>query len=71
MSETMVDVQELQEMLAQGRPVTVLDVRQAGDYQEWAIPGSLHVDVYNALKAKAATAMDGVDVPDNRPIITI
>lgn len=71
MTETTIEVQELQEILAQGRPVTVLDVRHTGDYQDWAIPGSLHIDAYDALKAKAADAMGRVNLPDDRPIITI
>jgi rhodanese-related sulfurtransferase len=70
MTET-IEVRELQEMLAQRRPVTVLDVRHSGDYQDWSIPGSLHVDAYDALKAKAAHAMDDVKLPANIPVITI
>ncbi len=31
--------------------MTMLDVRKAEDRAEWAIPGSLHVDAYEALKA--------------------
>lgn len=71
MTETTIDVQGLQEMLTQGQPVTVLDVRHLGDFQDWAIPGSLHIDAYDALKAKTANAMDGVNLPGNKPIITI
>jgi rhodanese-related sulfurtransferase len=71
MAETTIEVQALQEMLAQGRPVTVLDVRHTGDYQDWAVPGSLHVDAYDSLKAKAAQAMDDVKLPANKPVITI
>lgn len=71
MTETTIEVQELQEMLAQGREVTVLDVRHTSDYQDWSIPGSLHIDAYDALKAKADNAMDGVNLPGHTPIITI
>jgi rhodanese-related sulfurtransferase len=71
MTETTIDVQALQALLAQGRPVTVLDVRHAGDYQEWAVPGSLNVDVYDALQAKAADAMRGVQLRAGKPVVTV
>jgi rhodanese-related sulfurtransferase len=71
MAETTIEVQKLQEMLAQGRPVTVLDVRHGSDYQDWSVAGSVHIDAYDALKAMAAEAMDGVNLPENKPIITI
>ncbi len=43
-------VGELQELLAAGLPVTVVDVRSRADL-DWAIPGSVHVDAYDDLKA--------------------
>ncbi len=46
-----VDVKTLQEWLADGRPVTVLDVRAPEDRAQWSIPGSIHVNAYDALKA--------------------
>jgi rhodanese-related sulfurtransferase len=39
-----IDVPTLQEWLAQGKPVKVLDVRPAQDRDVWWIPGSEHVD---------------------------
>lgn len=41
---------ELQKLLEAGRRVTVIDVRPLADV-DWAIPGSIHVDAYDALKA--------------------
>lgn len=41
---------ELQELLAAGRPVTVLDIRRPSD-REWSIPGSVAVDAYDAVKS--------------------
>jgi rhodanese-related sulfurtransferase len=47
-----IDAKTLMGMLERGEPVTVLDVRKAEDRAEWQIPGSVHVDAYDALKAK-------------------
>lgn len=58
-------------MLEQGEPVTVLDIRPAVERAEWAIPGSIHVDVYAALKAGDAAALDGVVLPDETPVVTV
>src|SRR3954447_25414137 len=56
-----IDVAELRKMLEIGQPVTVLDVRAAADRAEWFIPGSRHVDAYEALKAGALDALAGGD----------
>lgn len=66
-----VDVNTLREWLAEGKPVTVLDVRPAEDRAQWSIPGSLHVDAYDALKDGRPDALDGVAVPPDRPIVTV
>ena len=52
-----IDVAELRAMLEEHEPVTVLDVRTAEDRAEWAIPGSTHVDAYEALKAGDPAAL--------------
>jgi len=66
-----VDVAELQEMLEDHAPVTVLDIRTAEDRAEWAIPGSLHVDAYEALKAGDPDALAGAAIPMDAPVVTI
>src|SRR5687768_16894991 len=66
-----VDTETLRQWLEQGRPLIVLDVRTAADQVEWAIPGSVHVDAYDALKANDPYALDAVDLPDDRPVITV
>ena len=60
----------LQEMLKRDEPVTILDVRLTGEFEEWAIPGSTHLDVYKALKAKDPEAMAGLLLPTDRPVVT-
>lgn len=66
-----IDVDELRTLLESGQPVTVLDVRKAEDRAEWAIPGSIHVDAYEALKAGNPDALAGIDLPKDRPVVTV
>lgn len=66
-----IDVATLRDWLATGRPVTVLDVRPAAERAEWAIPGSLHVDAYDALKAGDPAALAGLALPGDRPVVTV
>jgi rhodanese-related sulfurtransferase len=66
-----VDVETLQEWLTVGRPVTVLDIRTPEDSAQWFIPGSIHVNAYDALKAEDPQALKGVDLPNDRPVVTI
>lgn len=66
-----IDVSTLRQWLTLGQPVLVLDVRQAADYADWAIPGSTHVDAYHALKAYDPTALDGLVLADDRPVVTV
>ena len=69
--ETTLNVETLREMLNQGQPVTVLDVRHASEWAEWAIPGSINADVYDALKAQDPAAMAGIALPGDGPVVTV
>jgi len=66
-----VDVNTLRDWLAEGKAVTVLDVRSAEDRAQWSIPGSLHIDAYDALKEGCPGALDGVVLPAHHPIVTV
>lgn len=66
-----IDVDDLRTMLEAHQPVTVLDVRKAADHAEWAIPGSLHIDVYDALKAGGPDVLADADIPTTAPVVTI
>jgi rhodanese-related sulfurtransferase len=46
-----IDMDTLREWLDTGQPVTVLDVRTDEDRAQWAIPGSMHLNAYDALRA--------------------
>lgn len=73
MNNTMIaiDVERLREMMDNGEPVTVLDVRPTDERQEWSIPGSVHVDAYRALNEGDPGALEGIDLPDDEPIVTV
>jgi glyoxylase-like metal-dependent hydrolase (beta-lactamase superfamily II)/rhodanese-related sulfurtransferase len=66
-----IDVETLREWLEEGRPVTVLDIREDQDYRETAIPGSTHFDVYQALKSGDPHALDHVHPPAGVPVVTV
>jgi glyoxylase-like metal-dependent hydrolase (beta-lactamase superfamily II) len=66
-----IDVETLRTWLEERRPVTVLDIRPLHERAEWAIPGSIHFDAYNALKAHDPEALAGVALPGDRPVVTV
>jgi rhodanese-related sulfurtransferase len=66
-----IDAKTLMGVLERGEPVTVLDVRKAEDRAEWQIPGSVHVDAYDALKAKDPSAMEEAELPEGLPVVTV
>jgi glyoxylase-like metal-dependent hydrolase (beta-lactamase superfamily II)/rhodanese-related sulfurtransferase len=70
-TDLVIDRETLRHWLDEGRRVTVLDVRPAAERSEWAIPGSLHVDAYDRLKAGDPLALDGVRLPDGLPVVTV
>lgn len=70
-TDEVIDRETLRRRLDEGRPVTVLDVRPAAERSEWAIPGSLHVDVYDRLRAGDPQALTGVVLPAGAPVVTV
>jgi len=63
---------ELGERLQSDEPPLVLDVRHREEYEDWHVPGSVNVDVYDDLaddpdKAKPALR----DLPEDREIVTV
>lgn len=61
----------LRTWLEERYPVTLLDVRPAEERAEWYIPGSVHIDAYNALKAHDPAALASIDPPHDIPVVTI
>lgn len=64
-------VETLRSWLDEGRPVSIVDVRPQAERAEWAIPGSLHIDAYEALKAHDPAALAALDLPADRPVVTV
>jgi glyoxylase-like metal-dependent hydrolase (beta-lactamase superfamily II)/rhodanese-related sulfurtransferase len=66
-----IDVETLRTWLEEGRPVTVLDIRPVHERVEWSIPGSMHIDAYDALKANDPKALAKVEFPGDIPVVTV
>lgn len=71
MVQTTLNVETLRDMLNQGQLLTLLDVRHTDEWSEWAIPGSINADVYDALKANDPAALARLELPGDRPVVTI
>ena len=66
-----IDVETLRTWLEEGVPVTVLDIRPMHERVEWSIPGSMHFDAYDALKANDSKALANVEFPGDIPVVTV
>jgi glyoxylase-like metal-dependent hydrolase (beta-lactamase superfamily II) len=66
-----IDTETLRRWLDAHRPVTVVDVRSDDARAQWAIPGSLHVNAYDALRVGAPGPLADVDLPADRPVVTV
>ena len=66
-----IDVDTLRTWLEEERPVTVLDVRPIRERAEWAIPESIHIDAYDALRANDPHALAHLMLPENIPVVTV
>ena len=66
-----IDTHTLREWLDARQPVTVLDVRTDEDRTQWAIPGSLHVNAYEALRNGQSGALADLVIPADRPVVTV
>jgi glyoxylase-like metal-dependent hydrolase (beta-lactamase superfamily II) len=68
---TQLDVDTLRQWLDEHRPVTVLDIRTDEDRAQWAIPASVHINAYDALRAGRPGPLENVSLPTDRPIVTV
>jgi glyoxylase-like metal-dependent hydrolase (beta-lactamase superfamily II) len=66
-----IDTATLRDWLDEHRPVTVLDIRNDEDRRQWAIPGSIHVNAYDALRSGGGGPLLEASLPRDRPIVTV
>src|SRR5437773_9196149 len=71
MTAPTISTEALRELLEQGAPVTVLDVRPLAEHAEWAIPGSVHVDAYAALRRGDPTALADFHPTNGGRVVTV
>src|SRR5947208_9688007 len=71
MTAPTISTEGLRELLERGAPVTVLDVRPAAERAEWAIPGSVHVDAYDALRRGDVTALADFHPTNGDRVVTV
>ncbi len=66
-----IEAETLREWLDTDQPVTVLDIRTDEDRAQWAIPGSIHLNTYDALRAGEPGALADATFPLDRPVVTV
>ena len=71
MAQESIDARTLEEMLEHGEQVTVVDVRNRKQHAEGSIPGSLNFDAYDALHAGDERAMEGLELSEGVPVVTV
>ena len=58
-----IETETLRQWLDTRRPFTVVDVRRDEDRSQWAIPGSVHVNAYEALRGGQPGVLADIDLP--------
>lgn len=66
-----IQAETLREWLESQQPVTVVDIRTSEDRAQWAIPGSVHVNAYEALRDGRPGALTDAAFPPDRPVVTV
>jgi glyoxylase-like metal-dependent hydrolase (beta-lactamase superfamily II) len=66
-----IETETLRTWLDRQQPVTVLDIRTDEDRGQWAIPGSIHVNAYDALRNGEPGALADAALPTDRPVVTV
>ncbi len=71
MTAPTISTEGLRALLERGAPVTVLDVRPTAERAEWSIPGSVHIDGYDALRRRDANALADFRPTNGGPVVTV
>src|SRR3989442_13282906 len=69
MTADRISVGKLQELLAAGQRVTVVDVRSPSDV-DWGIPGAIQVDAYADLQSGRLGPLAELNLPPG-PVVTV
>ena len=71
MTAPTISTEGLRELLEQGAPVTVLDVRPPAERAEWSVPGSVLADAYEALRCHHANALADFRPTNSGRVVTV
>jgi glyoxylase-like metal-dependent hydrolase (beta-lactamase superfamily II)/rhodanese-related sulfurtransferase len=66
-----IEAETLRGWLEAQQPVTVMDIRTDDDHAQWTIPGSIHVNAYDALRLGQPGALTDAVLPLDRPVVTV
>lgn len=66
-----IEAPTLRDWLDAHEPVIVVDIRTDDDFAQWAIPGSLHVNAYEALRNGGPGALADLALEPGRPVVTV
>ena len=71
MARGSIDAGTLRGMLGRDERVVVVDVRKAEEHARGSVPGAVGFDAYAALNAGDERAMEGLDLPEGAPVVTV
>jgi len=65
--------EQLKSKLAAGEPMTIVDIREQEKYDDWHIPGSMHVPVIEAMRANNPEPLRqwAPKLPKDQPLVVI
>ena len=66
-----IDTNTLRSWLDTGKKISILDIRPIHEREEWFIPQSIHLDVYEKIKADDPTALQGLHLDKSIPVVTV
>lgn len=66
-----VSADTLRSWLESGKEVSVLDIRPIHERVEWFIPGSIHLNAYDKLRANKPDALHGLHLDKSVPVVAI
>jgi glyoxylase-like metal-dependent hydrolase (beta-lactamase superfamily II) len=67
--------EDLRDRLVNGDPITVLDIREANEFADWHIHGSINLPVYNALnsggEAQVSEKLKSAPLDQKKPVAVV